>query len=1072
MMDAMFLLLALLGSLTQEKSDLVPVDDLGIRIAKGFKVTLYSDSTLANDIYAMTLDSKGRVVVTSQGWIKILEDSNGDGKADKATRFATTNSGGMGMCFDGNDLLFSGDNGLWRYRDADGDGKADGPPERISRYATGEHGHHAIRKGPDGWWYLIGGNDATIGKEHVTLPDSPVRQPHTGAIVRYSPDFKQSEVIAHGFRNPYDFDFNAWGDLFTYDSDCERDYFLPWYTPTRIYHVGYGMHHGWRLTGYLRSFANRDYFPDTVDMLWPVGRGSPTGVTVYRHTAFPPHYRDGFFALDWTFGKVYYFPLTPEGASYTTKAEVFLEPTGSDGFAPTDIAVAPDGSLYISIGGRRTRGAVYRIQGVPPQNPGLPLRPIDHVLGMPQPLDAWSRAEWEPLARQIGAKRFEAELRAGDALRAIEILTELFGGLKPEVARKAQLHPQPEVRARVAWSLGRKPFEGSVDFLLTLAEDEHPRVRVAALEALADRVSSVDPARLKSPLLSGLAHADKRVRQAAARLLSRVTIVSDEDLAKAGPQAVLSATLAGSFVPPPVAPNPKTVADALRVLKEAQNPDLRIQAIRMIVVGLGDTPLLKPAVEVVSNYSVASPPDAELRSGILAALRALLPSGDARLDGEVTRLLAMLEDEDAATVTKVAAFLTEKSNPTSDMHYLIVFSRLQGAWPDGTAERIADALLSLGRKLGSNDQRAKQTWGPRTSELAALFAKRDSRFAEALLRHPLLVHPAHVGLAAALTEAQQVDMARRFLDAARKDAAFPWSEPLVGLLSRLPSEEFTPVLRAQWSNFGMRDSILLHLARTPDPQDREKFLAGVESANAQAAKASLESLERLPRDETEKNLVPLLRLLRRLTLEPRQEAQRKQVAGLIARQSGKAFDVKEQGTEPLALRKAYQPLFDAFGSLKGDLEAGGAVDVAALIKPVPWDQGDPARGQEIFRARGCQTCHAVQGALGPNLAGAANRFSREDLFEAIANPSKDVAPLYRMTMFLMKDGNLYSGIVAFESADGYIVQTGATTTVRVNSADVAGMRPGTLSLMPNGLLDGLKPGDLADLYAHLRSLGK
>jgi putative heme-binding domain-containing protein len=114
----------------------------------------------------------------------------------------------------------------------------------------------------------------------------------------------------------------------------------------------------------------------------------------------------------------------------------------------------------------------------------------------------------------------------------------------------------------------------------------------------------------------------------------------------------------------------------------------------------------------------------------------------------------------------------------------------------------------------------------------------------------------------------------------------------------------------------------------------------------------------------------------------------------------------------------------------------------------------------------------VQGALGPNLAGAASRFSREDLFEAIANPSKDVAPLYRTTIFQMKDGNIHTGIVAFESADGYIIQTGATTTVRVNTSDVAAKRPGSLSLMPDGLLEGLKPDDLADLYAYLRALGK
>ena len=154
--------------------DLSRVEEFGLRVAKDFKVTLVSDHTLANDIYSMTLDTKGRIVVSSQGWIKTLHDDDGDGKADRAVLLAEIKSGAMGMCFDGNDLLFSGDGGFWRYRDADGDGKADGPPENLGKFASGEHGHHAMRKGPDGFWYLIGGNDTGFGKQHVQLPDSPV----------------------------------------------------------------------------------------------------------------------------------------------------------------------------------------------------------------------------------------------------------------------------------------------------------------------------------------------------------------------------------------------------------------------------------------------------------------------------------------------------------------------------------------------------------------------------------------------------------------------------------------------------------------------------------------------------------------------------------------------------------------------------------------------------------------------------------------------------------------------------------------------------------------------------------
>ncbi|MBM3983973.1 MAG: hypothetical protein FJ304_27630, partial [Planctomycetes bacterium] len=399
-------------------------DEPAFRAPPGFRVTLYAGPDLAPDLYAMTLDPQGRVVVTSAGWVKVLHEGKVPGKAERATVFCETKTGGMGLCFDDNgDLLFCGDGWLSRYRDADGDGKADGPPERIVPLRFTDHGGHAVRKGPDGWWYVAAGNDSPIGATHVTRTHSPVKAPEAGGILRLPPDGKSCEVAAHGFRNPYDFDFNPAGDLFTYDSDTERDYLLPWYSPTRLYHVAHAGHHGWRVSGYMRSWARPRFQPDTVDVLAPIGRGSPTGVVCYRHTQFPEKYRDGLFVLDWTFGRVYFTPLTPEGSSYAAKPEVFLEPTGTAGFAPTDCAVAPDGSLLVCIGGRRTRGAVYRVEYVGDGKPAKPVAPasdLDAVLDAPQPLDAWSRAKWVPLAKKLGAAPFAAALadeKRSDAAR-------------------------------------------------------------------------------------------------------------------------------------------------------------------------------------------------------------------------------------------------------------------------------------------------------------------------------------------------------------------------------------------------------------------------------------------------------------------------------------------------------------------------------------------------------------------------------------------------------------------------------------------------------------------------------
>jgi glucose/arabinose dehydrogenase len=207
---------------------LADVPEFGLRVAGGFRVTRYADHTLANDVYCLTVDSRGRVVAGSNGWIKTLHDADGDGRADRAETLAEVRYP-TGLFFDGNDLYYTGDDGLNRLRDADADGRADGPKEHLLDLDLGEHGAHAIRKGPDGWFYLVGGNDAGINPCHVTLPDSPVRVPQAGAVLRLSPDGKRSEVIAHGFRNPYDLDFNPDGDLFTYDADGERDFFLPWY---------------------------------------------------------------------------------------------------------------------------------------------------------------------------------------------------------------------------------------------------------------------------------------------------------------------------------------------------------------------------------------------------------------------------------------------------------------------------------------------------------------------------------------------------------------------------------------------------------------------------------------------------------------------------------------------------------------------------------------------------------------------------------------------------------------------------------------------------------------------------
>jgi len=1075
-------------------ADLVSLPAFGVRLASGFQISLYAGPELANDIQAMTLDARGNVVVTGPGYISTLLDTDGDGVADTAVRYAQTEKGGMGLCFDGVDLYYSGDGGLFRFRDLNQDGVADGPPERIFGLGAGEHGGHAVRKGPDGWLYVIGGNDTGFGAEHMTTTFPPVRNIEGGALVRFSLERGVIEPVATGFRNPYDFDFNAFGEIFTYDSDVESDYFLPWYTPTRLYHIGYGGHHGWRLNGYRRSWNRPDYYLDTVDILAELGRGSPTGLACYRHYRFPQRYRNGLFALDWTFGRVYFAPLVPNGSTYQSAPELFMEPLGSQGLAPTGVAVTPDGALLVSIGGRRTRGAVYRIDYPAAGSPWLSASnwlitatsESEAVLNVPQPLDAWSRAFWEPTAVRLGPAPFVEAAMDGRRnpvarIRAIEILTQLHGGLPADMASLAAQANSPLVRARVAWALGRAPKPNSGPLLVALSRDIDSGVRRSALEAIGELAPGISVQLIQQALAANLAHPDKRIRQDAARLTLYLPDPAWRGLwtqwERGSAQGRLTLALALAWRSSGNALNVPVIETALSILGQTRDHALRLDAVRLIILGLGDWRLNDPGVEAFTGYEPAVQPPPDLLARIRRAAEPLLPSGDSSLDTETSRLLAMVEDENSAVAAKVVGFLTEKSSPTADFHYLAVLARLKAPPPTNSSTRVAHAILALDRKLNGLEKRPKQNWTGRLAEVVQVLLARDPKLAPAIISAPEFTRPAHVPLASILGSAYFTACAQRFLDAVEKNSGFTWSAQLIDLLSALPNERVDPLLRRQWPNLGLRDEIILKLSQHPALADRDKFVTGLSSPQVEVVRASMSALLKLPRDESARVLVPLLRFLRRMLNEPDQQIARAQAVALLNFQTGEKFKIQEPSGAAVDLSQVYQPIFTWCAQkqpvLLRQLDADDAEDPGKwnmVLRSIPTTKGDPQRGEVLFRERACQACHASATPVGPDLGGVADRLSVNDLFKSIIFPSRDVAAPYRTTTFRTRDGQNYTGIVVFESADGVIVQTGIETTVRLSEAEILSRQPSNVSLMPSGLLNGLKPQNLADLYSYLATL--
>ncbi len=177
-----------------------------------------------------------------------------------------------------------------------------------------------------------------------------------------------------GFRNAYDIAFNPDGELFTFDSDMEWDWGMPWYRPIRINHCTSAAEFGWRSgTGVWPAF-----YLDSLGSLYDEGIGSPTGMGNGIGAKFPAKYQKAIYALDWTYGRIFAIHLKPNGSSYAAESEVFVAPKGlvvkgapKKNLNVTDIVIGDDGALYFITGGRNTQGALYRVRytGKEPSTP-------------------------------------------------------------------------------------------------------------------------------------------------------------------------------------------------------------------------------------------------------------------------------------------------------------------------------------------------------------------------------------------------------------------------------------------------------------------------------------------------------------------------------------------------------------------------------------------------------------------------------------------------------------------------------------------------------------------------------
>ncbi len=356
------------------------VTDPKLEVKAGFRAErVFTVPRQMGSLVSITSDDRGRLFVSDQksGLYRVTPATIGDPAAEtRVERIEVDLGGAQGLlwAFDSLYVVVNGrGSGLYRLRDSDGDDKLDHVELLRKLKGGGEHGPHAVILAPDGKsLYVCAGNHTTLTDietsrlpqnwgEDLLLPRQWDANGHArgrlapgGWICHVDPEGKTWTLVGSGFRNEYDIALDRNGELFSYDADMEWDMGMPWYRPTRVCHVISGAEFGWRAGTGKWPVS----YPDSVPPVIDIGPGSPTGIAFGTNAAFPQRYQRALYILDWTFGTIYALHMQPNGSGYTAEKEEFVS---SKPLPVTDVAVAGDGALYFTTGGRGAASAIYRV---------------------------------------------------------------------------------------------------------------------------------------------------------------------------------------------------------------------------------------------------------------------------------------------------------------------------------------------------------------------------------------------------------------------------------------------------------------------------------------------------------------------------------------------------------------------------------------------------------------------------------------------------------------------------------------------------------------------------------------
>jgi len=743
------------------------------RVPDGFEVRLFAAEPDVVNPVAMTWDDRGRLWVVELvdypysttdkskppiklggDRVKVLEDTDGDGRADKVTVFAEGLNMATAIAVGDGGVYVGAAPNLWFMKDTTGDDVAD--EKRVVLTGFGVEDRHEtlnnFRWGPDGWLYFTHGVFTHSKVRDPQRPDAPEVK-FNAAVMRLDTRTKRLEKFADGISNQWGVDWDAAGNAFV--SACVVEH---------LWHVVPG--------GIYVRQAGVPGWPHAYDLLKHVNdhkhfRAAYSGIQVYQGGQYPPEYDGTIFMGNIHGNCINHDKLVANGSSFTAQDlhrgthhhdDAFLNST--DGwFRPVSTQTGPDGNLWICDwydkypcyqNARqpdldRSRGRIWRVvytgadkgKKIPARPDGLDLAKANtaDLVKLLADKNNWTRRQAQrvlserevDLRQELGAVLADTKTPPAHRMAALWTLHST-GGLNNGALTTLSDHPDEPVRAWVARLIGDRAAAGQVDpkssltvVLAKLAGSPSPVVRAGVATAAKQFATARIPG--TSAIVQRLLEAKGT---AADPMLPQLIWYAAEPLLAQDPRAILSwlaenpqiVDASGPLVPRSIArrlyasgekESIPTILSFIASLKDEKQAALAAAMVDGVLAGhkkFMPAPAGAEAfVAAMKDHKGASDKVKQLatmwgdKSGVAAAVRTV---GDAKAsDDDRVAAVRLLRGNKSDDVRK--ALLGALTEGRKEALKLEVFTSLRDAGADGDASTV---LMNWGKFTATEVRRA------------------------------------------------------------------------------------------------------------------------------------------------------------------------------------------------------------------------------------------------------------------------------------------------------------------------------------------------------------------------------